>query len=194
MGTTVEMLGSGSAPKGECRAVGDSPNDGGTPCCSSGDDRRRLYGENAGSSHSGCGWSVNGGGMLSGARGAEKSTFAGGRLRRASPAERVRCAVALDSSALRDASVGYGPPALSGLIGLEPTGPRARVATGGRLRVNPGPCSPGGRPGRGVALYVSSGSLADVNGGTGKPCEGLRQAGSSSRPRRLGPGIPGPAS
>lgn len=194
MGTTVEMLGSGSAPNGECRAVGDSPNDGGPPCggCCSGDDRRRLYGENAGSSHSGCGWSVNGGGMLSGARGVEKSTFAGGRLRRASSEERVRCADALDCSALRDASVGYGP-ALSGVIGLDP-GPRVRAANGGRLRVSSGPCSPGGRPGRGVARYISGGSIADVGGGAGKPCEGLRQAGSSRRPRLLEPGIPGPAS
>ena len=79
IGMTVEMLGSGSAGNGERNAVGESPKGGAALCGEKSDgDRRRLYGENAGSSHCGCGWSVNGGGMLSVERGVEKSMFGGG--------------------------------------------------------------------------------------------------------------------
>ena len=78
IGTTLDRLGSG------CGAVGELPNGGATPCGSAGGVRRRENGENAGSSHCGCGCIVNGGGMFSTGRGVEKSTLGGGSVRRAS--------------------------------------------------------------------------------------------------------------
>ena len=110
IGMTVEMLGSGSAPKGERIAVGESPKGGTVPRGCEGGDRRRLYGENAGSSHCGCGCSVNGGGMLSTGRAREKSTLGGGSVgrRMASKLRGRGCAraAALASSELSDASSG----------------------------------------------------------------------------------------
>ena len=105
------------------------------------------------------------------------------------------------SSALKEARDGYAAPALSGLMGLDigPARGRGRfVMTGGSVRVSSGPCSPAGRPGRGVSLYNSGASEAgaadidardDENGG-GRVLHGW----SSKAERRLEPGIPGPAS
>lgn len=82
IGTTVEMLGRGSPRKGEVAVGEGAPKGGATPWGRAGGDRRLvLYGEKAGSSHCGCGCSVNGGGMLSGWRGAEKSTMGCGSVR-----------------------------------------------------------------------------------------------------------------
>ena len=179
MGITVDRLGSDSPRNGGRALVGELPYGGATPCGTSGGDLRRVYGENAGSSHCGWGCSVNGGGMLSVGRGVEKSTFGGGSVLRRSSRD-GRCAEALASRALMDARVGYAP-ALSGLVGLE-TGPAARdtlVTTGGSERVSSGPCSPAGRPGRGGSLNSSAASVAAVDGRDEKPCGGALQAGSS---------------
>lgn len=44
------------------------------------------------------------------------------------------------------------------------------VMTDGRDRGSPGPCSPAGRPGRGVVLYISAVSVPEVEGREEKPC------------------------
>ena len=69
IGTTVASRGSGSARKGPAPpprvAVGEDVADDGAvvPCpWGMGGERRGVYGENAGSSHCGCGCSVDGGG------------------------------------------------------------------------------------------------------------------------------------
>lgn len=136
--------------------------------------------------------------MFSVERGLEKSTLGEGSARRRSSMADGLCAAAAApaSSALIEARVGYGVPALGGLVGPD-AGPRERgrlVMTGGRVRVKAGPCSPAGRPGRGVSRNISGVSVAAVDGRDEKACERAVQSGSSCAGRRLEPGIPGPAS
>ena len=113
MFTTDESRGSGSARKDPPRrATGDEPSDDDAVPCpwGTGGERRGVNGENAGSSHCGCGCSVNGGGMLSTGRAREKSTLGGGSVgrRMASKLRGRGCAraAALASSELSDASSG----------------------------------------------------------------------------------------